>query len=65
MNSEIILSFTSNIMLLMSLAVVYSIFPYESRIRDVYKKVLMGISSCYYRNLNNVYTIRIDGWYLL
>jgi diguanylate cyclase (GGDEF)-like protein/PAS domain S-box-containing protein len=43
MNTEIILSFTANIMLLMSLAVVYSIFPYESRLKDVYKKILMGI----------------------
>ncbi len=42
MNSEIILSFTANIMLLMSLAVVYSIFPYESRLKDIYKKILMG-----------------------
>lgn len=43
MNSDIILSFTSNIMLLMSLAVIYSIFPYESRLRNIYKKIIMGI----------------------
>ena len=42
MNSELILSFTSNIMLLMSLAVVYSFFPYESKIKSVYKKIIMG-----------------------
>lgn len=43
MNTEIILSFISNIMLLLSLAVVYSIFPYESRLKVIYKKILMGI----------------------
>ncbi|KFZ27036.1 MAG: putative diguanylate cyclase YegE [Candidatus Izimaplasma bacterium HR2] len=42
MNTEMILSFISNILLLMSLAVVYSIFPYESRIKEIYKKIIMG-----------------------
>lgn len=43
MNSEILLSFASNIMVLMSLAVVYSIFPYESRLKDIWKKIIMGV----------------------
>lgn len=43
MNSELILSFTSNIMLLMSLAVIYSIFPHESKIKNIIIKILMGL----------------------
>ena len=43
MNVDIILSFTTNVMLLMSLAVVYSIFPYESRLKDIHKKIFMGV----------------------
>jgi diguanylate cyclase (GGDEF)-like protein/PAS domain S-box-containing protein len=43
MNGDLILSFTANIMLLMSLAVIYSIFPYETKIKDIYIKILMGL----------------------
>lgn len=43
MNSEIILAFTSNLMLLMSLAVIYSIFPNETKLKDIHIKLLMGV----------------------
>jgi len=43
MNSEIILAFTSNLMLLMSLAVIYSIFPHETKLKEIYVKILMGV----------------------
>lgn len=42
MNTDIILSFTTNILLLMSLAVVYSIFPYESKLKGIHKKIIIG-----------------------
>lgn len=42
MNTEMILSFISNVLLLMSLAVVYSIFPYETKLKDIYRKIIMG-----------------------
>lgn len=42
MNSEMILSLSSNLLLLMSLAVVYSVFPYKSNFRNIYRKIVMG-----------------------
>ena len=43
MNSELILAFTSNTMLLMSLAVIYSIFPNQTKLKEIYIKILMGL----------------------
>jgi len=43
MNGDLLLAFTSNIILLMGLAVVYSIFPYNTKLKDIYIKLLMGL----------------------
>lgn len=42
MEFDLIISFISNIILLMSLAVIYSIFPYDSKLSLLSKKIIMG-----------------------
>ena len=43
MNIEIIMSFMANILLLLGLAVVYSIFPIHSKMNEIIKRILMGL----------------------
>jgi diguanylate cyclase (GGDEF)-like protein/PAS domain S-box-containing protein len=43
MNIEIILSFTANILLLLGLAVVYSLFPQKTKIGNTGRGILMGL----------------------
>ncbi len=43
MNIDIITSFSANILLLLGLAVVYSIFPVQSKLNEIFKKILIGL----------------------
>ncbi|MBU1020510.1 MAG: diguanylate cyclase, partial [Firmicutes bacterium] len=43
MDLDLILSFTSNIILLMGLAVIYSIFPSDTKLTELSKKFIMGL----------------------
>ncbi len=42
MNFDIILSFSANILLLLGLAVIYSIFPFTTKTRSISKTILIG-----------------------
>lgn len=44
MNEEILFGLLTNIILLMSLTIVYSLFSHEKRISYVYSKLIMGVS---------------------
>ena len=43
MYTEIIAAFLANILLILGIAVVYSIFPIDSKINELFKKIIMGL----------------------